>query len=68
MTTARFAIATRVVWDVLHSIKYLPGYVLRDNLDIKVCVLLLLLLLLLFLMVPSLPVIVSTARRWYDQR
>ena len=61
MTRARFAIATRVVWDVLHSIKYPPGYVLRDNLDIKVCVLLL--LLLLFLMVPSLPVIVSTARR-----
>jgi membrane-bound transcription factor site-1 protease len=27
----------RIVWDVLHSIKYPPGYVPRDNLDIKVC-------------------------------
>lgn len=26
----------RVLWDVLHSIKYPPGYVPRDNLDIKV--------------------------------
>lgn len=26
----------RIVWDVLHSIKYPPGYVPRDNLDIKV--------------------------------
>lgn len=26
----------RVVWDVLHSIKYPPGYVPRDNLDVKV--------------------------------
>lgn len=26
----------RVIWDVLHSIKYPPGYVPRDNLDIKV--------------------------------
>lgn len=25
----------RIVWDVLHSIKYPPGYVPRDNLDIK---------------------------------
>jgi membrane-bound transcription factor site-1 protease len=26
----------RVLWDVLHSVKYPPGYVPRDNLDIKV--------------------------------
>jgi hypothetical protein len=26
----------RLLWDVLHSIKYPPGYVPRDNLDIKV--------------------------------
>lgn len=26
----------RIMWDVLHSIKYPPGYVPRDNLDIKV--------------------------------
>eukprot|EP00775_Hariotina_reticulata_P005633 gene5633-5872_t len=29
----------RVIWDVLHSIKYPPGYVPRDNLDIKTDVL-----------------------------
>jgi membrane-bound transcription factor site-1 protease len=27
----------RLIWDVLHSIKYPPGYVPRDNLDVKVC-------------------------------
>ncbi len=26
----------RVLWDQFHSIKYPPGYVPRDNLDIKV--------------------------------
>jgi len=28
--------ARRVLWDQLHSVRYPPGYVPRDNLDAKV--------------------------------
>lgn len=29
--------ARRVLWDQLHSVRYPPGYIPRDNLDVKVC-------------------------------
>jgi hypothetical protein len=28
--------ARRVLWDQIHSVRYPPGYIPRDNLDIKV--------------------------------